>query len=74
MNKDKPYNKLTNAQKRHLAYHEGARAAILQISYMIDELIIESCKYRENDKLWRLRDKVLTLQQLANVEIKEIKK
>ena len=74
MNEAKPYKKLTNAQKRHLSYHEGARAAILQISYMIDELITESCKYRENDKLWRLRDKVLTLQQLANVQIKEIKK
>lgn len=72
MNKDKPYKKLTNAQKRELAYHEGARRAILQISYMIDDLIAEACHYRENDKLWRLRDKVLTLQKIANEHINEI--
>lgn len=67
------YKKLTNAQKRYLAYHEGARSAILEISYDIDNLICESCKYRENDKLWRLRDKVQTLQQIANDHIREIK-
>lgn len=69
---DKPYKKLTNAQKRELAYHEGARRATLQISYMIDELIAESCHYRENDKLWRLRDKVLKLMQIANDNINSI--
>lgn len=69
---DKPYKKLTNAQKRDLAFHEGARAAFLEISYMIDNLIIESCKYSENAKLWRLRDKVIELEQIANEYIKEI--
>lgn len=74
MMSDQSYKKLTNSQKRDLAYHEGARASILEISYMIDKLITESCHYRENDKLWRLRDMVFTLEEKANMNIKEIMK
>lgn len=60
-------------KKNDLAYHEGARAAILEITDMIDKLITESCHYRENEKLWRLRDKVSTLRQIADEHIEEIK-
>lgn len=48
-----------------LAYHEGAYAAITEILDMIDNLITESVYYKENDKLWKLIDKVLALLTIA---------
>lgn len=59
--------------KRDLSYHEGAYSAITEIMYHIDKLITESCHYRENDKLWRLRDRVLTLYNLSRRNINELK-
>lgn len=51
--------------KRDLSYHEGALSAIRETLAHIDNLIIETSHYRENDKLWRLRDTVLTMLDLA---------
>ena len=60
--------------KRDLSYHEGAYSAITEILYYIDKLITESCHYRENDKLWRLRDNVVTMHKLSLKTIKELEK
>lgn len=60
--------------KRDLSYHEGAYSAIEEIMYKIDNLITESCHYRENDKLWRLRDYVSTMRNLALSNIKDLNK
>lgn len=59
--------------KRELAFHEGAYSAIVEIISEIDNLICESCHYRENDKLWRLRDKVYNLYDKANENITNTK-
>lgn len=55
--------------KKELAFHEGAYSAIIEIQYEIDNLLCESNNYRENEKLWRLRDKVYKLydESLANI-------
>ena len=60
--------------KRELAYHEGAYSAITEIISEIDQLICQSCHYRENDKLWQLRDKVYKLYDKANDNIRECRK
>ena len=59
--------------KRELSYHEGAYSAITEIIYYIDKLITESCHYRENDKLWRLRDKVVRMESASLVNINNLK-
>ena len=60
--------------KRDLAFHKGAYSAIVEIISDIDGLICESCHYRENDKLWRLRDKVYNLYDKARENIEECRK
>lgn len=52
-------------RKLILAFHKGAYAAIGEISSQIDELICESNHYKENEKLWKLRHKVLNLEKLV---------
>ena len=59
--------------KRELAYHEGEYAAIVEIQYEIDTLICESQVYNQNEKLWRLRDKVLDMYNLAHNNINELR-
>ena len=59
--------------KRELAYHEGAYAAIIEIQYEIDILICESQLYKQNEKLWRLRDKVLDMYNLAHNNINKLR-
>lgn len=59
--------------KKELSYHEGAYSAIREIIYYMDELIIESCHYRENDKLWQLRDKVITMENISLTNINKLK-
>lgn len=56
-----------------MLYHEGAYAAISEILYMIDNLITESSYYKENDKLWKLRDKVSILLTIAEANINQTK-
>ena len=57
-------------RKLFLAFHKGAHAAICEIANEIDELICESSHYKENEKLWKLRVKVLNLEKLSleNIE------
>lgn len=57
--------------KKELSFHEGAYSAIIEIQYEIDNLLCESNHYRENEKLWRLRDKVFKLYDIALANIKE---
>ena len=57
--------------KKELSFHEGAYSAIIEIQWTIDDLLCESNHYRENEKLWRLRDKVSKMYDLAMTNIKE---
>ena len=57
--------------KKELAFHEGAYSAIVEIQYHIDNLLCESNHYQENEKLWRLRDKVCKMYDLAMTNINE---
>lgn len=61
--------------KKELAYHEGAYAVIIDIQCEIDNLLCESNHYRENEKLWRLRDKVYKLydEALSNIRVQRSK-
>ena len=59
--------------KIELSYHEGAYSAITEILYYMDKLIIEAEHYRENDKLWRLRDKVITMENISLTNINKLK-
>lgn len=54
------------------AYHEGAYSAIIQINNKIDELICESCHYRENDKLWKLRSFTTILEAIAKGKLNDM--
>ena len=57
--------------KKELSFHEGAYSAIIEIQCAIDDLLCESNHYHENEKLWRLRDKVSKMYDLAMTNIKE---
>ena len=54
------------------AYHEGAYSTIIQINAKIDELICESCHYRENDKLWKLRSFTTILEAIARGKLNDM--
>ena len=47
------------------SYHEGAYVMANEINSQIDALILESCHYHENEKLWRIRDKTVKLEMMA---------
>ena len=59
--------------KKELSFHEGAYSAIIEIQWAIDDLLCEPNHYRENEKLWRLRDKVSKMYDLAMTNINEQK-
>ena len=58
--------------RKSKAYHKGAYSAIIQINAKIDDLICESCHYRENDKLWKLRSFTTILEAIAREKLDDI--
>lgn len=45
-----------------------------EINYLIDALILESNHYKENEKLWKLRDKTVSLEKKALRELNASRK
>lgn len=60
--------------KVEISFHDGAYRMANEINQLIDALILESTHYRENDKLWRLRDKTVTLEKIALVNLNDSRK
>lgn len=55
--------------KVEISFHDGAYRMVNEINYLIDALILESNHYKENEKLWRLRDKTVYLEKKALREL-----
>jgi hypothetical protein len=57
------------SKKVEVSFHEGAYRMAIEINYLIDALILESNYYKENEKLWKLRDKTVYLEKKALREL-----
>lgn len=55
--------------KVEISFHDGAYRMANEINYLIDALILESNHYKENEKLWKLRDKTVSLEKKALREL-----
>lgn len=55
--------------KVEISFHDGAYRMANEINHLIDALILESNHYRENEKLWKLRDRTVSLEKKALREL-----
>ena len=55
--------------KVEISFHDGAYRMANEINCLIDALILESNHYKENEKLWKLRDKTVSLEKKALREL-----
>lgn len=62
------------SKKVEISFHEGAYRMATEINYLIDALILESNHYKENEKLWKLRDKTVYLEKKALRELNASRK